>query len=175
MMRRERMGIFFTVCLMLLVLPSWVFAQADATGAPEQPKKEESDQTWKLYMESEAKKYYFSPATIQRFDKRKVRVWEKITAKNKDGESDRVKSLFEFNCSSSKYRIVASVEYDAATGAEKPEIVSQNDPWQYFSQETILGILYENVCYQGGEKIPDTSKAAKPKEEDKKKDEPKKP
>jgi hypothetical protein len=162
------MRIFLMVCLMLLVLPSWVFAQKDATGAPEQPKKEESDQTWKLYMESAAKKYYFSPATIQRFDKRKIRVWEKITTKNKDSESDLVKSLFEFDCSSSKYRIVASVEYEAATGAEKPQVISQNEPWQYFSHETILGILYDNVCYQGGEKIQDTSKPAKPKKEEKK-------
>ncbi len=150
-MKRKKIVIVFTVCCMLLVLSSLAFAQSEA---PEQPQVSDKDQEWKVYLESEARIYYFSPASVQRLDNRRVRVWEKISGKNtKDGETDIVKSLIELDCSSSKYRVVASREFDISTGAEKPEVISENEPWQYFSHETILGILYDNVCYKHGEKI----------------------
>jgi hypothetical protein len=92
-------------------------------------------------------------------------VWERITDKNKTGEeTDRVKSQIEFNCSSSKYRIVASQEYDPATKTEKPEVRTENEPWTYFSLDSILGILYDNVCYQSGNKVQNLQK---PKAEEK--------
>ncbi len=103
-MRRERVLIVFAVCFMLFVASSWAFAQ---TKAPEQPQASEN-QEWKVYLESEAKKYYFNPASEEKVDQAKIRVWEKITSKGRDGESDIVKSLIEFNCASSEYRIVAS-------------------------------------------------------------------
>lgn len=167
-MKRERVIIVLAVCFMLLALSSWGFAQIKA---PEQPKAPDTDQTWKLYLESQAKKYYFSPASLRILDKRKVRVWEKIAERTNDGEADVLKSLIELDCSSSKYRVVATKEVDRATGADKPEMISENEPWQYFSLESILGVLYENVCYQGGAKIQDTtSKPVKPKKEEKKKE-----
>ncbi|MBP1749850.1 MAG: hypothetical protein H6Q52_2389 [Deltaproteobacteria bacterium] len=148
-MKRERVVIVFAVCFMLFVLSSWAFAQ---TTVPEQPKAPAGDQNWTVYLESENRKYYFNPASEERFDEAKVRVWEKIAAKNKDGESDIVKSLIEFNCASSKYRIVASREFDVS-GQEKPEVRLENEPWQYFNLETVLGALYDNVCYKHGTKI----------------------
>lgn len=165
-MKRERVIIVLAVCFMLLVLSSWGFAEIKA---PEQPNAPDN-QTWKLYLESQAKKYYFSPASLQILDKRRVRVWEKIAERTNDGEADVLKSLIELDCSSSKYRVVASKEIDKATGADKPEMISENEPWQYFSLESILGVLYENVCYQGGTKIQDTSKPVKPKKDNKKKE-----
>ncbi len=166
-MKRERLIIVFAACFILFVLSSWAFAQIKA---PEQPKAADKDQTWKIYLESQGKKYYFSPASLQILDNRKVRVWEKIAERTKDGEDDVLKSLIELDCSTSKYRVVASKEVDRATGADKPEMLSENEPWQYFSLESILGVLYDNVCYQGGKKIMDTSKPAKPKKEEKKKE-----
>lgn len=165
----KRIGIVCAVFFTLVLLASFVFAQATPK---EQPKVPEKDPTWKIYLESETKRYYFSPATVKVLDGRKVRVWEKIANKTTDGEVDTLKSLIELDCSSSKYRVVATKEYDPATGADKPEIVSENEPWQYFNLESILGVLWDNVCYQGGVKIGDTSKPAKPvkppKEEKKK-------
>ncbi len=167
------------VCFIILALSSWVHAQTaqqgptgpgvKGTGVTDPKAPPVKDETWKIYLESGVKKYYFSPATVQKLDKRKVRVWEKIADRTTDGEVDKIKSLIEFDCSTSKYRIVASKEFDPTTGTDKPEIISENDPWQYFSLESILGVLYDNVCYQGGVKIPDTSKPVKPKKEEKKK------
>ncbi len=48
--------------------------------------------------------------------------------------------------------IVASREFDIS-GQEKPEIRTENEPWQYFSLESVLGVLYDNVCYKDGTKI----------------------
>ena len=165
----KRIGILFAVCCALVFLVSSAFAQ---TTPKEQPKAPEKDPTWKIYLESETKKYYFSPGTLKILDGRKVQVWEKIANKTTDGEVDTLKSLIELDCSSSKYRVVATKEFDPATGADKPEIVSENETWQYFSLESILGVLWDNVCYKGGVKIHDASKPAKPvkppKEEKKK-------
>lgn len=169
-MKRERaIIVFLTVCVALFALSSWAFAQIKT---PVQQKAPDKDQVWKIYLESETKKYYFSPATVQVLDNRRVRVWEKIAVRTTDGEADSLKSLIELDCSSSKYRVVATKEFDPATGADRPEIVSENEPWRYFDLESILGVLYDNVCYRGGAKIQSTSK---PKKEEKKKEETKKP
>ena len=162
----KRVGILFAVCFALVLLASGAFAQI---VPKEQPKAPEKDPAWKIYLESETKRYYFSPATVKVLDGRKVQVWEKIANKTTDGEVDSLKSLIELNCSSSQYRVVATKEYDPATGTDKSEIVTQNEPWQYFALESILGVLWDNVCYQGGVKIQDTSKPAKPPKADKKK------
>ena len=167
-MKRERVIILFAVCFALFALSSWASAEVKA---PVQPKAPDQDPTWKVYLESDTKRYYFSPASVQVLDSRKVRVWEKIAARTPDGETDTLKSLIELDCSSSKYRVVATKEFDPATGADKPEAVFENEPWQYFNLESILGVLYDNVCYKGGMKIQDTAKPAKPTKEDKKKEE----
>jgi hypothetical protein len=167
-MRMKKIGILFAVCFALVLLASLTFAQV---VPKEQPKAPEKDPAWKIYLESETKRYYFSPASVQRIDKAKVQVWEKIANKTTDGEVDTLKSLMELDCASSKYRVVATKEFDPATGADKPEIASPNEPWQYFSLESVLGVLYDNVCYKHGVKIQKLqsipSLVAPPKEEKK--------
>lgn len=148
-MKRERIVIVCAVCVMLIVLSSWAFAQVQLPGPPKAPA---SGQNWKVYLESENRRYSFDPASEEKFDQAKVRVWEKITAKNRDGDSDMMKSLIEFNCASSQYRIVASREFDVS-GQEKPEFRTENEPWKYFELESVLGVLYDNVCYKHGVKI----------------------
>ena len=159
-MKREGIIIVFAICCALFLLSSSAFAQVKAPV--EAPKAPEKDPVWKVYLESEGKRYYFAPGTVRVLDNRKVEVWEKIAEKKGDGDVDTLKSLIQLDCSSSKYRVVATKEIDPATGQDKPEIRSENDPWQYFNLESILGVLYDNVCYRGGMKIPDTSKPAKP-------------
>jgi len=176
-MKKEKVVIVIAACLMLIVLSSWAFAQVQP---PEPPKTPVGDQNWKLYLESENRKYYFNPASEEKLDQAKVRVWEKIAAKNRDGESDVMKSLIEFNCASSEYRIVASREFDVS-GQEKPEVRTDNEPWKYFSLESVLGVLYDNVCYKHGVKIqklksipPLVAPAKNEKKEDQKKEDQKK-
>jgi hypothetical protein len=113
--------------------------------AKDEPK---GQRQWKIYMGTETRRYYFDPASIQKLDKRIVRVWERITEPDKDGEEmEKVESLLELDCGSSRYRIVASREYDSARPGEKPVVRMENGPWTYFNLETILGILYDNVCF----------------------------
>lgn len=163
----KRRGLFltgFAAILVVLAISVTCMAQTKAPQQP-QPQPQQKDERWKIYLESDAKNFYFDPASVQRLENRIVRVWERITDKSKTGEeTDRVKSQIEFNCSSSKYRIVASQEYDPATKTEKPEVRTENEPWTYFSLDTILGILYDNVCYQSGNKVQNVQK---PKAEEK--------
>jgi len=141
MKRRQMILQGFVIALFILGVSVMCLAQTQQPPAQTQP--------WKLYFEGETQRYYFDPATIERFEKRIVRVWERITEKNKSGdETEKVKSHIELNCSSSKYRIIATKEYDAATKTEKPEIRSDGEPWTYFVQESVLGVLYENVCWE---------------------------
>lgn len=137
----------FIVALGVLAMAAVCMAQsqAPAKAAP----ANEPAQPWKLYLESENRKYYFDPSSVEVPEKRVVRVWEKITEKSKDGEeTDKVKSLIELDCSSSRYRIIAWKEYDAATKTEKPEVRNDGESWSYFDQDNILGVLYDNVCWE---------------------------
>lgn len=169
-MEGKRVGTICAVFLSLIFLSTWVFAQPSPLAQPNTPEKAPE---WKIYMESQTKKYYFNPASVQMIDKQRVRVWEKIAVRTADGEVDSLKSLIELDCSSSKYRVVASKEYDPVTGTDKNEIVTENEPWQYFSQETILGVLWDNVCYKYGVRVDKLhsipSLVAPPKEEKKEK------
>jgi hypothetical protein len=169
-MKREKIVILCAVFVMLVVLPSWAIGQIKPPEPTEAPKTPAGIQNWIVYLESGNRKYYYDPASEQKFDQAKVRVWEKIVAKTSGGESDLVKSLIEFNCASSTYRIVASQEYDVS-GQEKPEFRTENEPWQYFSLESVLGVLYDNVCYKHGVKVQKLrsipSLVAPPKEEKK--------
>ncbi len=149
-MEGKRVGIVCAVCLSLILLSTWVFAQPSPVAQPKTPEKAPE---WKIYMESQTKRYYFNPASVQMIDRQRARVWEKIAVKTADGEVDSLKSLIELDCSSSKYRVVASKEYDPVTGTDKNEMVTENEPWQYFSQETILGVLWDNVCYKHGVRV----------------------
>lgn len=117
--------------------------------APAQTQTPAQAGPWKVYFESENQRYYYDSTSIERPGKRIVRVWERIVKKGKgDEEFDKVKSLIELDCSSSKYRIIATKEYDVATKTEKPEVRSDGEPWSYYDQESILGVLYDNVCFE---------------------------
>ncbi len=145
MKRREMILLVFIVALGVLAMAAVCAAQAPAKEAP--PAKEQA-QPWKLYLESESKKFYYDSSSIEMPENRVVRVWEKITEKNKDGdETEKVKSLIELDCSSSRYRVIAWKEYDAATKTEKPEVRNDDDSWSYFDLDNILGVLYDNVCW----------------------------
>ncbi|OPY01673.1 MAG: hypothetical protein A4E60_01542 [Syntrophorhabdus sp. PtaB.Bin047] len=118
--------------------------------AGEQPKKEvqKGQPQWRLYMGNEMRRYYFDSNSIERLDKRVVRVWERITQPDKDGnEIEKVQTLMELDCGSSRYRVVAEREFDSAKPGETPAPRMQNGPWTYFNQEAILGILQDNVCF----------------------------
>lgn len=165
--------------LFILVLPVVSMAQSQTQPQPQpqlstdtQAKPQAAKgvqgkpQAWTIYMESENNKYYFDPASIQYPGKRVVRVWERMTVKGiGDKETEKVKSLIELDCNQSSYRIIAWKEYDPETQMEKPEVRSDNEPWSYFTQDTILGILYDNVCYKSTIKKTDQ----KPKTDEKKK------
>ena len=110
-------------------------------------------ETWNMYLDGEKQKYYYDPSSLERPAKRIVRVWERITEKNKEGvETEKARNLLEINCSSNKFRIIAYKELDPATNAEGPEVRTEGEPWTVFSLDSILGILYDNVCW---EKTPD--------------------
>ncbi len=165
---------FIVVAVSITGVAQTTQPQAQSKDQPQiQPKDQpQAERQWKLYMESDTRKYYFDPASVQRLDKRVVRVWERITKANKEGaEVDKVESLMELDCGSSKYRILGSKDYDAVKPGEKPELRMENGPWTYFSLDTILGILYDNVCYTdptGRPKIaPKARTQEKPKEEPK--------
>ncbi|NLT22738.1 MAG: hypothetical protein GXX82_06800 [Syntrophorhabdus sp.] len=120
------------------------------TASGEQAKKDvpKGQPQWRLYMGNETRRYYFDSNSLERLDKRVVRVWERITEPDKDGnEVERVQTLMELDCGSSKYRIIAEKEFGSAKPGEKPEARMENGPWTYFEQDTILGILQDNVCY----------------------------
>lgn len=158
MKRRGMLLKSLIAAFIVLAVSMTCMAQTKTRPQPEdQPKEQSKEQPgeqskdrrqWKMYMEGETRRYYFDPASVQKLDKRIVKVWERITQPDDDGaEIEKLESLIELDCGSSKYRIVASREYDAAKPAQKPELRTENGPWTYFSLDTILGILYDNVCY----------------------------
>lgn len=169
---KTRLVVLVTLIACVIVLACTVPVSAQTIRErlmnPQSLPKTAPESEWKIYLEADSARYYFSPASVERNGKI-VRVWEKITEPTKDqSEVDKVKSLIELDCSSSKYRIVAEKEYDPATGKDKPEVQMNNEPFKYFNLESILGVLYDNVCYQGGVKITESPKAAKAKKEEKK-------
>ncbi len=120
------------------------------TASGEQVKKEvpKGEPQWRLYMGNETRRYYFDSNSIERLDKRVVRVWERITQPDKDGnEVEKVQTLMELDCGSSRYRVIAEKEFGSARAGEQPEARMQNGPWTYFEQDVILGILQDNVCF----------------------------
>ncbi|MEN6615895.1 MAG: surface-adhesin E family protein [Syntrophorhabdus sp.] len=172
MKKRLVVSITLVACVIILACTVPVSAQTirERLMNPQSPPKASPESEWKIYLESDSARYYFSPASVQRVGKI-ARVWEKITTINKDqSETDKIKSLIELDCSSSKYRIIAEKEYDPATGQDKPE-AQINESFKYFSLESILGVLYDNVCYQGGVKVTGPPKAKKDEKKDDKKEE----
>ncbi len=153
-------------------------AQPQPSGQPgEQPSKAvaKGQPQWRLYMGNETRRYYFDSNSIERLDKRIVRVWERITQPDKDGnEVEMVQTLIELDCGSSRYRIIAEKQFDSANPGEKPEARMENGPWTYFEQDVILGILQDNVCYPlttpAGVVPPKPVGSEKPKEPPKFKD-----
>lgn len=168
----KRRGIFLKgFVTAFIVLAVSVTGVAQTTTQPQQPPPQDQSKDqrqWKIYMESDTRKYYFDPASVQRLDKRVVRVWERITKANREGaEVEKVHSIMELDCSSSKYRVIGTKDYDRAKPGENPEIRMENGPWTYFSLDSVLGILYDNVCFVS------TNPAGAPKAPEKSKEEPK--
>ena len=172
----KRRGMFlkgFVAAFIVVAVSTTGVAQTTQSPPQPPPQVQSKDQPqaqrqWKIYMESDTRKYYFDPASVQKLDKRVVRVWERITKADKDGsEIEKVQSLMELDCGSSKYRVVSSKDYDRAKPGEEPEIRMENGPWTYFSLDTVLGILYDNVCFTSSKPATAPKAPAKPKEEPK--------
>jgi hypothetical protein len=140
-----------------IVLAVSITCAAQTAGPQPQPGEQSGEKPgvspkgqpqWRLYMGNDMRRYYFDSNSIERLDKRIVRVWERITQPDRDGnETEKVQTLMELDCGSSRYRIIAEKEFDSVKPGETPETRMQNGPWTYFNQEAILGILQDNVCF----------------------------
>jgi hypothetical protein len=153
-------GTFLKGLIVVFIVLAMSITCAAQTAQPQpQPPKEPGEEVkkeiprgqpqWRLYMGNETRRYYFDSNSIERLDKRVVRVWERITQPDNDGnEIEKVQTLMELDCNSSKYRIIAEKDFSSARSGEKPEARMENGPWTYFEQDTILGILQDNVCFK---------------------------
>lgn len=151
-------GTFLKGCIVVLIVLAVSIACAAQTAVPQPQSGGQSGEKpavypkgqpqWRLYMGNDMRRYYFDSNSIERLDKRIVRVWERITQPDRDGnEIEKVQTLMELDCGSSRYRIIAEKEFDSVKPGETPEARMQNGPWTYFNQEAILGILQDNVCF----------------------------
>jgi hypothetical protein len=101
---------------------------------------------WALYYESGAEMQYYDRSTLERPQKDLVYVSVKTTELSRQkGEIMR----FELSCAVQKYRVLTA-NADKVTGVPVPEGGPQGYPWKSFSQESIMGALWDNVCQGRG-------------------------
>ena len=113
---------------------------------------------WKFYYQSETErenrtmtqKLYFDASSIVKPQKDIVKISQKVTTLGNDEktETDSKIRLIEINCSSRTFRYLSVTEYEADTGKVLSEERTDNAPWVKFSLDSLIGSLYDNVCFE---------------------------
>ncbi len=101
---------------------------------------------WALYYESGAEMHYYDKSSIERprYDIVHVSVKTTELSRQKGGVT-----RIELSCTVQKCRVLTT-DVDKATGAPVPEGAAQGYPWTSFSQESVMGALWDNVCQGRG-------------------------
>lgn len=133
---------------------------------------------WKFYYRTEVEKEdktvteksYFDESSIERLQKKMVRVMQKTTRlwSDEKTETDSKMRLIEIDCSSYKFRYLSVTEYEEETGKAIAEERTNNAPWTRFSLDSIMGGLYNNVCFE--KKQPKQAEKKPDKETEKQKE-----
>lgn len=112
---------------------------------------------WKFYYQSEVEredktvteKLYFDASSIERPQKKMVKIMQKVTrVANDKTETDSKSRLIEMDCSSRKFRYLSVTEYEADTGKVLSEERTDNAPWIKFSLDSFMAGLYDNICFE---------------------------
>ena len=133
---------------------------------------------WKFYYQTEVEKEnktvteksYFDESSIERPQKKMVRVMQKTTRLGSDEktETDSKMRQIEMDCSSNKFRYLSVKEYEEETGKVIAEERTNNAPWTRFSLDSPMGGLYNNVCFE--KKQPKQAEKKPDKETEKQKE-----
>ena len=113
---------------------------------------------WKFYYQTEVEKEdkkvteksYFDESSIERPQKKMVRVMQKTTRLGSDEktETDSKMRQIEMDCSSNKFRYLSVTEYEEATGKIINEERTDNAPWIQFSLDSLMAGLHDNICFE---------------------------
>ncbi len=112
---------------------------------------------WQFYYQTEiekddatiTEKLYFDMSSVVRPEKNIAKVTQKTTRAGYDGkETDSKLRLIEINCSSHKYRVLSVTGFESETGKARPEVRYGDAPWIRFSLDSVMEVLYGNVCFE---------------------------
>lgn len=118
---------------------------------------------WQFYYQTEiekddatiTEKLYYDMSSVVKPEKNVVKATQKITrAGYNEKETDSKLRLLEINCSSRKYRVLSMTEFEFGTGKALPEVRYDNAPWTRFSLDSVMEVLYSNVCFEKEEPKP---------------------
>lgn len=104
-------------------------------------------ENWMLFYGSQTgEKYYFDKDSLERPQKKIVRVWQKKTRVEDENEQELQKLHLELDCAKKTYRIISIVDLDSKKNGAITEDLAKSAPVGMITFISIIGSLYENIC-----------------------------